>query len=118
MGAATVKELTTTTTTKSLPTAATCMLNQRRIQRGGGRGPTPSEKSQIIGFLSDTGLDPLKNHKATKPAFNLGLSSAVDCPLRVVFGSFLPPQTKKERKEKNVVEVGSPLTKLSGSAHV
>ena len=26
-----------------------------------------------IGFLSNTGSDPLKNHKATKPAFNVGL---------------------------------------------
>ena len=25
-----------------------------------------------IGFLSNTGPDNLKNHKATKPAFNLG----------------------------------------------
>ena len=29
-----------------------------------------------IGFLSKTGPDPLKNHKATKPAFNVGQSSA------------------------------------------
>ena len=28
------------------------------------------------GFLSNTGPDPLKNHKATKPAFNVGPSSA------------------------------------------
>ena len=34
-------------------------------------GGTP-EKSQNIGFLSNTGQDPLKNHKATKPAFNVG----------------------------------------------
>ena len=27
-----------------------------------------------IGFLINTGLDPLKNHKATKPAFNVGPS--------------------------------------------
>ena len=31
-----------------------------------GSGPPP-EKSQNIGFLSNTGLDPLKNHKASKP---------------------------------------------------
>ena len=29
-----------------------------------------------IGFLSNTGPDPLKNHKATNPAFNVGPSSA------------------------------------------
>ena len=35
---------------------------------GGGRGPDPPRKSQNMGFLSNTGPDPLKNHKATKPA--------------------------------------------------
>ena len=29
-----------------------------------------------IGFLSNTGPDPLENHQATKPAFNVGPSSA------------------------------------------
>ena len=32
---------------------------------GGGRGSRPPEKSQNIGFLSKTGLNPLENHKAT-----------------------------------------------------
>ena len=44
-------------------------LNQARIQRGGGGG-------RVIGFLSNTGPDPLVNHKATKPAFNAGPLSA------------------------------------------
>ena len=44
--------------------------------RGGTGGPEPPEKSQNIGFLSNTGLDPLKNHKATKPASNVGSSTA------------------------------------------
>ena len=40
---------------------------------GGGRGSGPPlEKSQNIGFLSKTGVDPLENHKATKLAFNAG----------------------------------------------
>ena len=47
---------------------------------GGGGGGTgdldPPEKSQKIVFLSKTGPDPLKNHKATKPAFNVGPSLA------------------------------------------
>ena len=53
-----------------------------QIQTGGGGGtgsPTsPLENHKNIGFLSNTGPDPLKNHKATKikPAFNVGLSSA------------------------------------------
>ena len=47
--------------------------------RGGGGEEgvrTPHEKSQNMGFLSNTGPDHLKNHKATKPAFNVGSSSA------------------------------------------
>ena len=61
----------------------------------GGPDPPPPEKShKNIGFLSDTGLDPLKNHKATKPAFTVVSSSADDGPLIVVFGSSLPSSTK------------------------
>ena len=37
--------------------------------------PPPLKNHKNIGFLSDTGLDPLKNHKATEPAFNVGPSS-------------------------------------------
>ena len=47
-----------------------------RGSRGGKGGLEPSKKSPNIGFHSNTGLDPLKNHKATKPAFNFGSSSA------------------------------------------
>ena len=43
---------------------------------GGTGGPDPPEKSQNIGFLSNTDPDSLKNHEATKPAFNVWLSSA------------------------------------------
>ena len=47
-----------------------------RKTRGGTGGPTSTlENHKNIGFLSNTGPDPLKNHKATKPAFNVGLSS-------------------------------------------
>ena len=46
--------------------------------RGGQRvrSPPPLKNHKNIGFLSNTGTDPLKNHKATKPAFNVGQSSA------------------------------------------
>ena len=44
--------------------------------REGTGGPDPPEKSQKIGFLSNTGPDLLKNHKATKQAFNVGPLSA------------------------------------------
>ena len=43
----------------------------------GDRGSGPPEKNhKNIGFLSKTGPDPLKNHKATKPVFIFGPSSA------------------------------------------
>ena len=58
------------------------------------RGSRPVKK---LGFLSNTGLDPLRSHKATKPAFNAGPLLAIasmvfrwqadDGPLLVVFGS-------------------------------
>ena len=50
-----------------------------RIQRGGLGGPDhppPLKIYKNIGFLSNTGLDPLKSHKATKPAFNVGSALA------------------------------------------
>ena len=40
----------------------------------GGQDPHPPEKSQNIGFHSNTGPNPLKYRKATKPAFNDGPS--------------------------------------------
>ena len=51
--------------------------------RGGGdrafRTPPPPQKKKNhknIGFLGNSGPDPLKNHKATEPAFNVGQSLA------------------------------------------
>ena len=46
-----------------------CIMGRSR-GGGGGGGPDPPEKSQNIEFLGNPGPDPLKNHKATKPAFN------------------------------------------------
>ena len=44
--------------------------------RGGGTGgPDPPENHITIGFPSNTGSDALKNHKVTKPAFNVGPST-------------------------------------------
>ena len=43
---------------------------------GQGSGPPPPEKSQKNRFLSNTGLDPLENDKATKPAIKVGPLSA------------------------------------------
>ena len=39
--------------------------------RGGIGGRDPPENLKNTFFLSNTGPDPLKNHKATKPAFNV-----------------------------------------------
>ena len=85
-----------------------------RIQaRGGGGGegvrtpPPPLKNHKNIWFLCNTCLDPLKNHKATKPAFNVGPSSSKqrntilmafrkrtdDGPIKAVFGFFIPPST-------------------------
>ena len=49
-----------------------------RIQRGRGQGSGPpnGESHKNIGFLSNSGQDPLKNHKAVNPAFNVGPSTA------------------------------------------
>ena len=50
-----------------------------RIGRGEGAlgsDPPPPENHVLIGFLSNTGPDPLNNLKATKPAFMVGSSLA------------------------------------------
>ena len=79
-------------------------------------GHPPPEKSQkYIGFLCNTGPDPLKNNKATKPAFNIGPSStrqqntkmvfrwrADDGPIKAVFGAFILPSTKKKSTKKTL----------------
>ena len=74
-------------------------------------GPDPPpEKLQKRGFLSNSGPDPLKNYKATEPAFNVGPSwarqpnailmafrwRADDGPLIGPFGSTNYSKTKKK----------------------
>ena len=50
----------------------TRMTNIMDGYRGGDRGSVPPlVNHKNIGFLSSTGPDPLKNHKATNPAFNV-----------------------------------------------
>ena len=77
----------------------------------GGPNPPPPKNHKSIGFLINTGLDPSKNHKATKPAFNLGSSLGHQrnawraiWPLLLVLG--FPYQSKT-----NLVKVGPPLKK-------
>ena len=43
---------------------------------GGAGGLDPLKNHKNIGFLSNTGPDSMKNHKATKPAFKVGPPSA------------------------------------------
>ena len=88
----------------------------------GGQGVrTPPEKTLNFGVLSDTGPVPLKNHKATMTAFNVGPSSARqpnaikmafcwradDGLLLVLFGSSLLSS------KTNPVKVRPPLAELS-----
>ena len=89
-------------------------------------GSDPSENSQSYRiFFSNTGPDPLKNHKATKPTFNVGPSSvslaflwrANDGLLLGVFESSLPSSTKNNSKKPLAVS-WTPSDKISGSAHV
>ena len=60
---------------------------------GGGAGDLdpPPEESQYIGFFGNTGPDPLKNHKATKPAFNVGPSSVRQRKKRLAGGPMIAP---------------------------
>ena len=53
-----------------------CLFQHARIHMVvvvvvGGGGLTLVENHKNIGYLSKTGLDPLKNNKATKPAFHV-----------------------------------------------
>ena len=92
----------------------------------GSGPPPPSPLNKItknIGLLSNTGLDPLKNHKATKQAFTVEPSSARQFrwradndPLIVLFGSSVPSSTKNVYKTRS--QIRPPMTKRSGSAHV
>ena len=73
------------------------------------RTPPPLRNYKTIGSLSNIGPDPLINHKATKPAVNVGQSSTRqrNAILKV---------TIPHKLNKNVVKVGPPLAKPSGSA--
>ena len=73
-----------------------------RIQRG--QGVHTPEKSQKYRGFSNTGLDHLKNHKATKSAYNVWPSSArrpMVARLKWYFDPLSPHQLKKEIKRAN-----------------
>ena len=89
-------------------------------ERGQGTGP-PLKIHKTIGFLSNTGLDPLKNHKATKPAFHVRPTSAFRW--RADGGTLVfwyldpssPHQLKNHKKKQR--QSWAPLWQNSGSAH-
>ena len=87
--------------------------------RGGDRGfrlPPPLKNHKNIGFLCSTDPDPIKNHRATKPAFNVWPLSARqrnaismafhwradDGPFLAVFGSSVPLSTKKKLNKHQI----------------
>ena len=80
------------------------------IQRG-ERGPDPLKNHQNIGFLSNTGQDRLKNHKAAKPAFNAWPSTArhANDGLPILEFDFSLPLMNYL---KNVVKVGNKVGPL------
>ena len=67
---------------------------------------------KYIGFLSNTGPEPLKNQASIQCWAIIDPQVNDDGPLLVVSGSFLPHYLKKE----DAVRIGPPLAKLSGSA--
>ena len=85
---------------KTCPLCAENMCGSRGGGGGGQGVQTHLENYKNIGFLNNTGPDPLKNHKATKPEFYVGPSSLLS-------------STKKQKK----IKVGPPLTKVSEFAH-
>ena len=101
-----------------------------RNQSGGPGSAPPLKNHKKLGFLSSTGLDPLKNHKATKPEFNVWPSSARQrTPFKRSFAGgpmmahlvwHLDPLSPSSTTKNPIktVKMGPPLTKLSGSAHV
>ena len=104
------------------------LVHHVRIQRGQGVRPPLLKNHKNKGFLSNTGLDPLKITKLPSKHSILGHHRQAnetsfkwrvdDGPLIVgLFGLDPLSHLKKKNKKKTVVN-GPPLTKLSGSAHV
>ena len=94
----------------------------------GGKGAqTPLKDHNKIGFLSNTGPDPLKNRKATRLEFNIRPSFGrqrnakwrfTSGPMMARFKWYFDHLSSHHQlKKKNVDKVGHPLTKVSGSTH-
>ena len=73
---------------------------------GGGRGREsgpPLKNHKILGFLCNTGPDPLKNHKIYQASM-ASRWQADGGPLVVIFGSSFP-LIKKKIQQKNLSEL-------------
>ena len=91
-----------------------------RIQRGGGRSPDPPENPKAIGYHSNAGLDSLMITKLPSQHSMLGHHRPASetpfkwrfagGPMMARFG--FSESTHQLKNKKNVVNVGSPLTKL------
>ena len=99
-----------------------------RIQRGDRGSRPPPENHKLWSLFTILGPDLLKNHKTTKPAFNVPSSSPrlasetlfADGPMtsRFIAIWILSPLIKTKQIHTKNIRVGPPLAKLSGSAHV
>ena len=97
--------------------------------KGGNRGSRPHLKNhKNIGFPSIIGPDPLKSQSyqatiqcwaiiSTQAKCHLNGVSQAGRPMMAHLKRYLDP-TSPQKLKKNVVKVGPPLTKFSGSAHV
>ena len=102
------------------------LLLPARIQRGGQ--PLKNHKNVHAGFLSNTGPDPLINHKATfvpsqhsmlcqhghtsEVPFQWCSAGGVVMAHLVVFGSFLPSSTEKNNNNKTSKSSWTPSDKI------
>ena len=80
--------------------------------RGGAGVRTPLKNHKNIGLLCNTGPDPLKFSKVSKLPSQHSMFGHNGHASETPFGGI-----KILSPLKNVVRVGPPLTKLSGSAH-
>ena len=94
-----------------IPNTQLSMFSSACADLEGGRGSgSPLKYHKNIVFFSNTGSDPLKNHKATctKPAFNVGPSSArqrnaifkrrfADGPMMACFYCYLGPLSHHQK---------------------
>ena len=92
----------------------------------GSGPPTPTKNHKNIGFLSNTGPDPLKTTKQPSQHSMLGHHRhASETPFKwrvaggpmMARGIWILPPLINYKEEKKRCQIGPLLTKLSGSAH-